>query len=81
MVLRAVHEQRIDTILIEAGKIISGYYNGDTGEIGFGGNDDIGCGDIVEDILVGVMKDKRDIIVLPMIRMPTNTGIAAFFRY
>jgi len=80
-VIHAAYECRVDTIFVEAGKTISGKYDANTGSFELGSLDDTECGDIVEAIVIAVMKDKQDIIVLPSSRMPTDTGLAAFFRY
>jgi hypothetical protein len=77
----AVFEGRVETILVEADKIIPGKLNADTGDLEFGRIDDPNCGDIINHIVKAVLKSKGEVVVLPPERMPTDTGLAAIYRF
>jgi hypothetical protein len=80
-VARAVFEGRVETLLVEADRIMPGRFDASTGKLEFGNIDDPECGDIIDYIVKAVMKDKGEVVVLPPEMMPTKTGLAAIFRY
>jgi hypothetical protein len=73
--------KRIKTILVEAGKMIPGRLDHATGEIEFGEIDDPECGDVFDELVVAVLKEKGEAVVLEKDKMPTDTGIAAIYRF
>jgi hypothetical protein len=80
-VARAVFEGRVETLLVEADRIIPGRFDANTGKLEFGSIDDPERGDIIDYLVKAVMKDKGEVVVLPPERMPADTGFAAIFRY
>lgn len=80
-IVRAAAENRIDTIIAESGKIIPGAINMETGLIEEGDLQDPQIGDLLNSISLLVSKNKGEVVVLPKERMPSETGIAAIFRY
>ncbi len=80
-VARAAFESRVETILVEADRIIPGRFNASTGTLEFGSIDDPECGDMIDHIVKAVLKDKGEVVVLPTERMPAYTGLAAIFRF
>lgn len=80
-VAKAAIENRIDTILIEADRVIPGRLNKENGEIEKGELDHPEFDDILDDIAEMVLKNNGMVIVLPKIRMPSDTGVAATYRY
>jgi len=77
----AAMENRVETIIIEAEKIIPGKVDSKTGTVKFGDIEDAGTDDILDDLAEFVMKKKGKVVVLPKEKMPTGTGVAAIYRY
>lgn len=80
-VTRAVLEGRVDTILLEADRDIPGRINKDTNVLERGEANNSKFDNVVNDLAKLVFRNKGEIIVLPKERMPTETGVAAIFRY
>ena len=80
-VARATIENRVDTILIEADREIGGKLNKETGEITDGSIEKPNFDDLLDDIGEMVLKNKGTVIVLPKGRMPSDTGVAAIYRF
>jgi hypothetical protein len=80
-VVRAAYEGRVDTIFIEANKTIPGRFDVLSESMECGSADDFDCGDIIDAIVKAVMKNNGEVIVLPEERMPSDTGVAAIFRF
>ncbi len=78
---RAALEGRIDTLMIESGKVDPGRVNRETGELERGDLQNPELDDILDDIGEMALAAKAEVVVLPKDRMPTKTGIAAIFRY
>jgi len=80
-VAKAVVGGRVATLLIEAQREVPGRINAATGDIQF---DDLAHPD-VDDLLddLGELAKKKggDVVIVPAERMPTETGIAAIYRY
>lgn len=80
-VARAAFEGRIDSLLVEADRIEPGKINKGNGEII---KADLGhpeVDDILDDLAEMVLKNKGKVVILPKERMPSDTGVAATFRY
>lgn len=72
---------RVGTLLIEADRHIPGRIDAVTGEIEF---DDLAhpeVDDLLDDVGELVLKNRGQIVVVPAKRMPTQTGIAAIYRF
>lgn len=80
-VARAAFEGRIATLFVEADKSIPGKFNTESGKLEFGSTDNPERGDLVDQIVNAVWKNKGEVIVLPTNRMPGETGLAAIFRF
>lgn len=80
-VSRSAVENRVDKILIDSDKIIPGKINKNTGEIIKEDKKGLERADILDDIAEIVFKYKGEVVVLPGERMPSNTGLAAIYRY
>ena len=74
-------ENRVETILIEADRIIPGKIDYNDGKIELGDITDPDFDDILDDLAELVLKKRGEVIVLPKERMPSDTGIAAIYRY
>jgi len=77
----AAFENRVETILIEADRIIPGKIDDNTGKIELGNIDDPDLDDILDDLAELVIKKRGEVVVLPKERMPSDTGVAAIYRY
>lgn len=78
---QGVFAKRIRTLLVEDGKILSGRYDERSGKIEYGSPEDPLFANVFDRLILHVLKDKGEVVVLPAERMPTDTGIAAIFRY
>lgn len=82
-VAKAIVENRVDTILIESDKSIPGKLNKEDGSLEFSKEDE--NKEIEEDILGDlaemVLETGGEIVMLPKDRMPTETGVAAIYRF
>ncbi len=77
----AVKENRVETLLLEAEKIIPGKVDMETGTVTLGELEKPDTDDILDDLAEFVMKKKGNVVVLPKEIMPSKTGIAAIYRY
>ncbi len=80
-VAMAAVEGKVDTIMIEAEKMIPGRINDMTGKIVYGDKKDPEFDDVLDDLAESVMKKKGKVLVLPEDDMPVSTGAAAIYRY
>lgn len=80
-VARAVFEGRVETIFVEADRIIPGRYDAKTGKLEYIGIEGAEIGDIIDHMVTAVLKNKGEVVVLPKERMPAETGLAAIFRF
>lgn len=80
-VAKSVVGGRVATLLIEASREIPGRIDSATGDIAF---DDLAhpqVNDLLDDLGEWVLKMGGQVVVVPNERMPTETGIAAIYRY
>ncbi|HZK38235.1 MAG TPA: hypothetical protein VFC98_05025 [Clostridia bacterium] len=80
-VARSVFEGRVDTLIIEADRIEPGRIDEGTGRIEEGDLEDPEINDVLNDLAKMVYKNKGEVIILPKERMPSETGVAAIYRY
>lgn len=80
-VARAAVAGRISEILIESDRIYPGRIDGSTGELVEGNLTDPKIDDALDDIAELVFSQQGEVVVVPAERMPTDTGVAATFRY
>ncbi len=80
-IARASAEKRIDTVLLEADKIIPGRLNKEDGSIEEGDLENPEIGDLLNDIGEMVLKNGGEVVILPKERMPSETGAAAIYRF
>ncbi len=72
---------RIGVLLIDADKVIPGIIDPTTGELRDGKLADPKVDDALDDLAEMVLRAGGDVIVVPHERMPTQTGLAAIYRY
>lgn len=79
-VTKAAFESRVETVLIEADRIIPGKIQ-KNGAVTFDDIDHPDVDDILDDLAVLVLSKKGRVVILPKDKMPKATGVAAIFRY
>ena len=72
---------RVATLLIEGRREIPGRVDASTGELEFDDLSHPELDDLLDDLGAVVLKMGGDVVVVPTERMPTETGIAAIYRY
>jgi hypothetical protein len=80
-VARAAVGGRVATLLIEARREIPGRIDASTGALKF---DDLAhpeLDDVLDDLAALALEKGGDVVIVPGERMPTDTGIAAIYRY
>lgn len=80
-IAKAAVAGRIATLLVEADREVPGRVNNVTGEIEF---DDLAhpyVDDVLDDLGALTLKMGGQVVIVPTERMPTETGIAAIYRY
>jgi hypothetical protein len=78
---RAAAAARIGTLLVEADRVIPGRFDPTTGEVHPGRLADPEVDDVIDDLAETVLRTGGAVVVVPADRMPTDTGLAATFRY
>jgi hypothetical protein len=73
-------EGRVGTLIVEADRRIPGHIEGKMPRRAVV-RDDPAAGDILDDLAERVLKTGGQVIVAPLGSMPTDTGLAAIFRY
>ncbi|HEX2830637.1 MAG TPA: hypothetical protein VHP37_30140 [Burkholderiales bacterium] len=73
-------EGRVGTLIVEADRRIPGHIDGKMPRRAVV-RDDPAAGDILDDLAERVLKTGGQVIVAPLGSMPTDTGLAAIFRY
>lgn len=80
-VARAAIEGRVETLLVEADRHEPGRIGAASGEIEPGSAVHPDADDLLDDLAEAVLRTKGEVVVVPAERMPTETGVAAIFRY
>lgn len=78
---RAALDGRIATLLVEADRIMPGRIDPTTGDIEHGDVENPEFDDVFDDLGETVIRAGGEVIVVPTERMPTDTGIAAIYRF
>ncbi len=72
---------RIGTLMIEADREIPGRFDPTTGDVRPDRLADPEVDDLIDDLAEAVLRGGGEVVVVPRERMPTDTGLAATFRY
>jgi hypothetical protein len=80
-IARAAAAGRIATLLIEADRVVPGHFDPVSGAIQFAEFRDPMVGDLLDDLSEYALKTGGEVVIAPAERMPTDTGIAAIYRY
>jgi hypothetical protein len=68
-------------LLIDADRVIPGRFDPDTGAIVFAPLHDPRVDDLLDDLGEHALRAGGDVVIVPAERMPTDTGIAAIYRF
>ena len=77
---RAVVAGRVATLLIEANRMIPGRVEAN-GALQLGDRHQSGVDDVLDDLGTLVQQHGGEVVIVPAERMPTDTGLAAIYRY
>ena len=80
-VARAVAVGRVATLLIEANRQLPGRIDAATGDVEFDDLAPLEIDDALDDLGALALKMGGEVVIVPTERMPTETGIAAIYRY
>jgi hypothetical protein len=80
-VAKAVVGGRVASLLIEARREVPGRINAATGDIEFGDLAHPEVDDVLDDLGALALKMGGQVVIVPTEQMPTDTGIAAIYRY
>jgi len=78
---KAAAEGRVGTMLIDADKTLPGAIEMDTGNLRPAGPADTQPGDMLDDLAELGLRHGSTVTVVPADQMPTQTGLAAIFRF
>lgn len=72
---------RVETMLIEAGRVIPGRVDPTVGDIDFDDLTKPEIDDVLDDLAEMTLGRGGDVVIVPAERMPTRTGVAAICRF
>ena len=72
---------RVGVLLVDADKVVPGRVDRDRGGPGRLGLDDPATDDLLDDLAELALKTGGEVVVVPSDRMPTDTGLAAVYRF
>jgi hypothetical protein len=78
---KAAAQGRIDTLLLESDRVIFGKIDRETGAIETSESQNPQVDDVLDDIGELVVEKGGKVVIVPVDKMPTFTGVAAIFRY
>lgn len=80
-VARAVVAGRVETLLVEADRVIPGTLDRTTGAIELDGKQSVHVDDLLDDVAELTLTKGGEVIIVPAERMPTTSGLAAIYRF
>jgi hypothetical protein len=80
-VAMAAIQGQIETLLVEADKQIPGRLDKETGQVEMNELSDPDTDDLLDDLAEMVIRTKGEVVIVPIERMPTGSGMAAVLRY
>jgi len=80
-VAQAVMAGRVGKLLVEAGRVLPGRIQPATGDVEFGDLGHPELDDALDDLAELTIKKGGQVVIVPGERMPTDTGVAAIYRY
>lgn len=80
-IAKAAAAGRIATLLVDAERLVPGRFDPETGAIEYARLDDPGVDDLLDDLSEHTLNSGGEVVIVPPERMPTDTGIAAIYRF
>lgn len=80
-VAEAAANGRVDTLLLDPNTHVRGTVDRDSGQVQSVERNDAKSDDLLDDTAEIVLRNGGQVLVLPPEMMPTDTGLAAIFRY
>lgn len=78
---KAAAAGRIATLLIDAERVIPGRFDPKSGSITFASLEEPDVDDLLDDLGEHALKTGADVVIVPTDSMPSQTGVAAIYRY
>ena len=72
---------RIRTLLVDDDRVVPGRVNTDTGTVTYGTLDDPHMDDVLDDLAELTLRMGGEVVMVPSDRMPTQSGVAAIYRF
>jgi hypothetical protein len=80
-VAKAAVAGRVATLLVEADRVIPGIVDRNSGAVRPGGSASVHVDDMLDDLAELVIAKGGEVVVVPMERMPSDSGLAAIYRF
>ncbi len=80
-IAKAAVEGRVETLLLEADRLVPGRMDAATGKVTTGKLGDPEVDDLLDDLGEQVLRTGGEVVMVPAERMATSTGAAAVFRF
>lgn len=80
-VAKAIAQDRVGILMVEADRVIPGLFDPRTGQLLLTDDRPSNRNDLLADFVEAVLQTDGTAIVVPRDRMPTDTGVAALFRF
>src|SRR5690606_6595290 len=80
-IARAAVAGRVEALLIEAERQVPGRFDPATGRIDFEAPGQPGVDDLLDDLGEHTLRSGGEVVIVPAERMPTDSGIAAIYRF
>lgn len=77
----AGRDGRIGVLLVDADKTIPGTYDQSSGAVRFETAGTPGVDDLIDDMAEATLRSGGDVVVVPHDKMPSETGLAAIYRF
>lgn len=78
---KAAAAGRIATLLVDADRVVPGRFDPETGHIAFARLEDPDVDDLLDDLGEHTLRSGGEVVIVPPERMPSDTGIAAIYRF
>lgn len=78
---KATAEGRVDTLLVDAERLVPGRFDPASGDIAFGELAAPDTDDLLDDLAEAVLRQGGEVVIVPSGSMPVESGAAALYRY
>ncbi|MFP7674496.1 hypothetical protein ACG74X_14195 [Marivita sp. S0852] len=78
---KAAASGRVSTLLLDADRVVPGRFDAQSGAIEFARLEEPGVDDVLDDLSEHIVKTGGEVVIVPPERMPSDTGLAALFRF